>query len=84
MKLLLLDGLPELLGDVVIVSGIKPRLDTGRHLCCPLSQFVTFERAAVLEVYWVQLRISRIWLMFTTRNDTSTSRKLNLGILEDV
>ena len=66
-----------------IVSGIKPWVDTSRHLCRPLSQFVMFVKAALLEVNWVQLGISRIWPMFTTRNDTFTSRKPNLRILED-
>lgn len=66
-----------------VVSGINPRLDTSRHLCGPLSQFVMFDRAAGLEVNWVPLRISQNWPVFTTRNDTFTSRKPNLGFLKD-
>lgn len=54
MELPLAYELPELFGDVVRRKWYSPRLDTGRHLFGPLSQFVIFDTAVILEVNWVQ------------------------------
>ena len=83
MELPLSYGLPELFGNVVRREWYSPRLDISRRLPGPLSQFVIFDTAVILEVNWVQSRISQILPMLTTRNDTLISRKLNLSILEN-